>query len=189
MGMGTLFTHFEEPGKINTQQTLEFALDRAKELGISEVVVASTTGATAYKAMEVFKGFKLTAVTYHCGFKEPFQNTMKEDVRKDLEAEGVRVVQATHALSGVERAISKKFTGSYPVLLIAETLRLFGQGTKVAVEIAIMAADAGTLSGNDIISIGGTAGGADTALLVTPAHQSNFFDLRIKEIICKPRTF
>jgi hypothetical protein len=189
MSMGTLFTHFEEPGNVNTQQTLEFAHDRGKELGLNEVVVASTTGETAYKALEIFKGFKITAVTYHCGFREPFKNTMKEDVRKDLEVEGVRVVQATHALSGVERAIAKKYTGSYPVLLIADTLRLFGHGTKVAVEIAIMAADAGALTGSDIIAIGGTAKGADTALVLKPAHQSNFFDLRIREIICKPRSF
>ena len=76
MSMGTLFTHFEEPGKINTQQTLEFAYDRGKELGLNEVVVASTTGETAYKAMEIFKGYNVTAVTYHCGFKEPFKKTM-----------------------------------------------------------------------------------------------------------------
>ncbi len=189
MSMGTLFTHFEEPGTVNTQQTLEFACDRGKELGLNEVVIASTTGETAYKAMEIFKGFKITAVTYHCGFREPFQKTMKEDVKKDLEAEGVRVVQASHALSGVERSIAKKYTGSYPVLLIADTLRLLGHGTKVAVEIAVMAADAGTLTGSDIISIGGTSRGADTALVVKPAHQSNFFDLRIREIICKPRKF
>ena len=189
MSMGTLPTHFEEPGKGNTQQTIEFAHERGKELGLNEVVVASTTGETAYKVMEIFKGFKITAVAYHCGFREPFQNTMKEDVKKDLEVEGVRVVQATHALSGVERSIAKKYTGSYPVLLIADTLRLFGHGTKVAVEIAIMAADAGALTGSDIIAIGGTARGADTALVIKPAHQSNFFDLRIKEIICKPRTF
>ena len=77
----------------------------------------------------------------------------------------------------------------YPVLLIADTLRLFGQGTKVAVEVSIMAADAGMLSGSDIISIGGSGRGADAALVLKPAHQNNFFDLRIREIICKPRSF
>ncbi len=75
------------------------------------------------------------------------------------------------------------------MLLIANSLRLFGQGTKVAVEISIMAADAGTLTGNDIISIGGTARGADTALVIKPVNQSNLFDMRIREIICKPRSF
>ena len=52
-----------------------------------------------------------------------------------------------------------------------------------------LAADAGMLTGNDIIAIGGSGGGADTALVVKPAHQNNFFDLRIREIICKPREF
>jgi len=52
-----------------------------------------------------------------------------------------------------------------------------------------MAADAGTLTGNDIISVGGSGGGADAALVLKPAHQNNFFDLRIREIICKPRKF
>jgi uncharacterized protein len=99
------------------------------------------------------------------------------------------VVQATHALSGLERSFAKKHGGIYPVLIVADTLRLFGQGTKVAVEVAIMAADAGALSGNDIIAIGGSGRGADTALIIKPANQSRLFDLKIREIICKPRNF
>ena len=70
--------------------------------------------------------------------------------------------------------------------MIADTLRLMGQGVKVAVEIAVMAADAGVLSGQDIIAIGGTAKGADAAVVIKPAHMNNFFDLKIREIICKP---
>lgn len=181
--------YFDQTGKVNTEETLKLAFHRGKELGLNEVVVASSKGDTAYQVMKIFKDFKIVAVTYHCGFKEPFENVMPDDVRKDLETKNVTVISATHALSGVERAIGKKYTGSYPVLLIADTLRLFGQGTKVAVEISIMAADAGALSGNDIISIGGTGKGADAALVIKPANQSDFFDMRIREIICKPRKF
>ena len=180
---------FDKPGKDNTKQTLELAFERGKELGLNEAVLASTKGDTAYKALEIFSGFRITVVTYHCGFKEPFKKVMTDDIKNDLKEKGVNVVSATHALSGVERSITKKYTGIYPVLLIADTLRLFGQGTKVAVEVSIMAADAGTLTGNDIISIGGTARGADTALVIKPANQSDLFDLRIREIICKPRQF
>ncbi|MCF8111797.1 MAG: hypothetical protein K9J85_09940 [Desulfobacteraceae bacterium] len=187
--MDRLLTHFDEPGRVNTQQTLELAYDRGRELGIEEVIVASSTGYTAYKAIEIFKGFKIIAVTYHCGFKQPFERSMKEDVRKDLEEEGIKVIEASHALSGVERSFAKKHGGTYPALIMADTLRLFGQGTKVGVEIAIMAADGGALSGKDVIAIGGTGRGADTAIVIKPAHQSNIFDLRIREIICKPRNF
>jgi hypothetical protein len=181
--------YFDRPGKDNTEQTLKLAAQRAKELEINEVVVASITGHTAYKAIEIFAGPRITVVTYHSGFKEPFKSEMPQDVKKDLHNKGVTVIAAGHALSGIERSLAKKHSGVYPVLIMADTLRLLGQGTKVAVEVSVMAADAGALSGNDIIAIGGSGHGADTALVLKPAHQNNFFDLRIREIICKPRSF
>jgi hypothetical protein len=181
--------HFAKSGKENTEQTLTLAFERGKDLGLNEVVVASSKGDTAYKALEIFDGFQITIVTYHSGFKEPFRNVMSTDVRRDLEGKVSSIVAASHALSGIERSVAQKHSGIYPVLLIADTLRLLGQGTKVAVEVAVMAADAGALTGGDIISIGGTGRGADTALVLKPAHQNNFFDLRIREVICKPRTF
>ncbi len=181
--------YFDTPGKQNTQNTLKAAFKRAGELGIKEVVVASTKGDTAFAAHEIFIGMDITVVTYHCGFSKPFKKVMPDETRADLESKGMTVVSATHALSGVERAVSKKHQGIYPALLIADTLRLFGQGTKVAVEISIMAADAGALSGEDIISIGGTARGADTALVLKPGNQTGLFDIRIREIICKPGNF
>jgi hypothetical protein len=181
--------YFEKPGKDNTRRTLELAFERGRQLGLDEVVLASTKGVTAQLAHEIFKGFKIVVVTYHCGFKTPFQMVMPADTRADLEKRGMTVVSATHALSGVERAVTKKHSGIYPALLIADTLRLFGQGTKVAVEVSIMAADGGALSGRDIVAVGGTARGADTALVLKPANQSGLFDLRIREIICKPSNF
>ena len=181
--------HFDKPGKDNTDPTLELAGQRAKALGINEVVVASTTGFTAYRAIEIFDGPRITVVTYHSGFKEPFKNALPNDVKEDLQNKGLTVIVASHALSGLERSIAKKHSGVYPVLIMADTLRLFGQGIKVAVEVAVMAADAGALTGNDIISIGGSGRGADAALVLKPAHQNNFFDMRIREVICKPRVF
>lgn len=52
-----------------------------------------------------------------------------------------------------------------------------------------MAADSGNLTGNDIVSIGGSGRGADTALILKPANQTALFDMRIREIVCKPRDF
>jgi hypothetical protein len=181
--------YFDRPGKENTDQTLKLAAQRALDLSIKEVVVASTTGFTANRAAEIFDGQRLTSVTYHSGFKEPFKNVMSADVKADLQNKGMTVIAASHALSGVERSLAKKHSGVYPVLIIADTLRLFGQGVKVAVEVAVMAADAGALTGNDIIAIGGSGHGADAALVLKPAHQNNFFDMRIREVICKPREF
>ncbi len=181
--------YFDKTGKINTETALKLAFERARELGIDEVLVPSTSGATGFAALELNPGCHIVVVTYHCGFREPFQKVMPDKVRSDLEKRGAAVVSATHALSGLERSLAKKHGGIYPVLIIADTLRLFGQGTKVAVEIAIMAADAGMLSGKDIVALGGTGQGVDTALVLKPASQSDLYDLRIREIICKPRVF
>ena len=181
--------YFDRPGKENTTETLALAHKRACDLGIREVVVASSKGVTALEALERFAGFHLVVVTYHCGFTEPFKQILSANVKAELEQKGARVVCATHALSGVERSLAKKHGGIYPALIMADTLRLFGQGVKVAVEVAIMAADAGTLSGADIIAVGGSGRGADSALVLKPANQSDLYDMRIREIICKPRDF
>ena len=101
--------HFEKPGRDNTEKTIELAYDRAKELGIDEVVVASSRGYTAHKVLDVFKEFKVVVVTYHCGFKEPFQSVMPESVRVYLENAGANVISATHALSRVERSLFNKY--------------------------------------------------------------------------------
>ena len=180
---------FEKPGKENTEQTLQLAFARGRELNLDEIVIASTKGDTALQALTIGNGFKIIVVTYHCGFKEPFMAMMEESVKEELESKGATIISATHALSGVERAIAKKHGGIYPALLIADTLRLFGQGTKVAIEISIMAADSGALSGKDIIAVGGTGRGADTALVIKPANQSAVFNMQVRETICKPRNF
>lgn len=179
--------HFNKPGKANTDRTIELAYAKAIQESVKEIVVASYSGYTAFKALDRFKGFKVVVVGGAAGFEKNWNRMMSEETREMLEEKGAVVVFSTHVLSGIERAFATRFGGSYPVLGVAETLRLFGQGTKVCVEITVMAADAGDLSGKDVIAIGGTHSGADTALLITPAHTKSFFDLRIREVICKPR--
>ena len=58
----------------------------------------------------------------------------------------------------------------------------------VYLEIAVMAMDTGLIGPEeDVVTVGGTAKGADTAVVLTPAHSQSFFDTDIKEIICMPR--
>ncbi|MHA1398272.1 MAG: pyruvate kinase alpha/beta domain-containing protein, partial [Candidatus Heimdallarchaeaceae archaeon] len=107
-----------------------------------------------------------------------------------LKEKGVKVITATHVLAGIDRAIRKKH-GTWMISeLIAETLRTFGQGTKVCAEIVMMAADSGILRvKEDVIAVGGTGRGADTAWVMKPAHSHQFFNLRFKELLCKPKEF
>jgi hypothetical protein len=59
---------------------------------------------------------------------------------------------------------------------------------KVAVECLLMAADAGLLdTGQEVIAIGGTGSGADTAIVCKPAHPRTFHELEIREVLAKPR--
>lgn len=182
--------YFQQAGSRNTPNTIELAVQRAKELGIREIVVPSNKGETANAILDAAQGAcDIIVVTSHVGFSGPFEKIMSDDVMQKLMARGAKVVRGSHALSGIERSMSQKYGGVYPVLTMADTLRLFGQGTKVAVEITVMAADAGALSGNKVIALGGTHNGVDTALVLTPAHMNNFFDLQIHGVICKPFNF
>lgn len=180
---------FERAGEHNTEETLKLALQKAEAKGIKDIVVASCEGETAEKLVSLAPSrFNIVCVTHHTGFREPGVNEMSEEVRKKLKDQGVKVLTTTHLLAGVDRAIRNHFGGVYPAEIMAQTLRIFGQGIKVAVEIAVMALDAGLIPyGKEIISIGGTGSGADAAIIITPAHSNNFFATEVKEIICMPR--
>jgi hypothetical protein len=178
---------FDEPGKHNTEATLHAAARRAAELGIDEFVVATSTGRTALQAADICKG-KIVGVHLSAGLWSVYVGPDPDIVRK-AEAQGVTFLTATHTLmGGVDTAVQKKFGGTPPADFIAHVLYLFSQGTKVAVEVTVAAADAGLLSmEHQVIGIAGTNEGADTALVIKPAYSHDFFDLRVCEVIAKPR--
>ncbi len=180
--------YFKKTGGKNTARALEVAAGRAEELGIRNVVVASSSGRTGAAAAELFTGNNLVVVTHSTGFLEPEYQELQPEYREKIEESGARILTCQHALGGVGRAVRKKL-GTYELEeIIAYTLRIFGEGTKVAVEIALMAADAGLISTKEpCLSVGGTGRGADTVVLLQPANAQNFFDIRIMEILAKPR--
>jgi len=181
--------YFKRPGPENTDETLKLAKERAENIGIKNIIVASTTGATGVKASEVFGNrYNLVVVTHVTGFRESNTQELTSENRSILEKKGVKTVTAAHSFGGLGRAINRKFGVIQIDEIIANVLRLFGQGVKVACEVACMATDAGFVrTDEDAISIGGTSRGADTAILLRPSNTHTFFDMRIKEIICKPR--
>ncbi len=180
--------YFPEPGSCNTDKTLEIARKRAKQLGITTVVVASTSGETGVKAVRLFANCKVVVVTHTTGFQAPdVQELTPQNKARILEGGGV-ILTATHAFGGVGRAVRRKFNTYQVDEIVAQTLRIFGQGVKVACEIVLMAADTGLIrTDEEVISIGGTASGADTALVIKPAHTHDFFELKVREVLCKSR--
>jgi hypothetical protein len=180
---------YETIGRGNTQETLSLAKSRAEELGIKTIVVASYTGYTGALASEVFKGYNLVISAGMMGFREPNQHRMVKKNRDKIEANGGKIFYHLHAFGGLGRAVKQKFGPIQVDEIIAHTLRLFSQGVKVALEISCMACDAGLIeSGEECIAIGGSGGGADTAVVLIPSNTHRFFDTKVLEIICKPRT-
>ncbi len=182
--------YFIAQGKQNTDTLLKTVRKYVEKTDVKDIVIASTTGETGAQASKLFKSLNLVVVTHHSGFREPGVQELKEEERQQILANGAKILTATHALSGAERAIRKKFGTVEPLEIIANTLRLFGEGTKVCVEIVLMAADAGLIPADrDVVAIAGSGRGADTALLIKPANSSRFFDLEVKEVIAKPQTY
>jgi hypothetical protein len=180
--------HFDKTGKENTARTLEVAKQRADELGIRTILVATTRGDTGVQAARLFQGYDVIAVTHSTGFKEPNVQELTEENRAAIEAAGGKVLTCQHTFGGVGRAVRKRWDTYQLDDIIAQTFRIFGQGVKVCAEIALMAADAGLArTGEPCIAIAGSGRGADTALVLIPANAQEFFDLRIMEILAKPR--
>jgi hypothetical protein len=184
--------YFDTKGPSNTGETIRIALEEAKKRRISHIICSSNSGKTANlladeAAKTGYEG-RLVCVTHVFGFRENGVNELPEEDRRRLEERGVRTYTAGHVLSGAERGLSSQFQGAYPVEIIAHTLRMFGQGIKVCVEISVMALDGGLIPyGQPIIAMGGTVSGVDTAALLTPAHAGAILKTRIHEILCKPR--
>lgn len=180
-------TYFSNPGKQNTERTLQIAMERARELGIRQIVVASTGGDTGRRAAEIFRDYDLVVVTHSTGFSEPNSQQLTEENRRAILEAGARLLTCQHAFGGVNRAIRRKLNTYQVDEVIAYTLRILGEGMKVVCEITLMAADAGLIRTDEpVLAIAGTGRGADTAAILFPANAQDFFDLRINEILCKP---
>ncbi|HBC92499.1 MAG TPA: hypothetical protein DCZ10_06235 [Pelotomaculum sp.] len=182
--------YWDKPGRTNTIATAEAALSRAKELGLKHIVVASCSGQSAELFLKHTGDFEIICVTHQVGFSNPGEDEMDSKMRNKLVEGGIRLLTTTHLMAGLDRACRNKFGGIYPSEIVASALRMLGQGLKVSVEVGCMALDGGLLPhGADIVSLGGTGRGLDTAVVLLPSHSQSFFDTRIKEIICKPREF
>ncbi|MDP4093291.1 MAG: pyruvate kinase alpha/beta domain-containing protein [Bacillota bacterium] len=175
-------TYFEDTKSDNTIETLRLVEERLKDTGINKLVIASTTGDTAVKAMEFFqdKGVKLIVVPHQYDFFAKENRFSKQTIDK-LREEGHIVHFGTMIFH------TDKLFGSNIPTVIANFLRCFSQGVKVCIEIVLMATDGGLLSnGEKIIAIAGTGLRADTALVMQAGSSQSLSKLRVNEIICKP---
>jgi hypothetical protein len=193
MEMGKMIksvVYFEQPGDKNTEACLTLVQQLLNEKKYHHVVVASTSGTTGAFFAETLQnsGCNVVIVTHNVGFHEPNIFELNEKNRQRIVKAGAKIFTGSILTHSIETAFAAKFQGIYPTHLVAASLRRFGEGTKVGCEIAMMAADAGLIpEREEIITVAGTGKGADTVLLVRSAVSKRFFDLKVLEILAKPR--
>ena len=191
-------TYFDKADRENVETTLSIAKKRADELGIKTILVASTVGDTAARAVDIFMGVKVIAVGHATSSREANKNEFTDENKSRVESKGGVVLFAGHAMSGLTRRPTPPPTPGAPAVpltgpilevgdIIANTLRILCAGIKVVVEIGAMAADAGLVRiDEDIIAIAGSGRGADTAVVMRAANSRDLFRTQVKEILCKP---
>ena len=158
--------------------------------GYKNVVVASTGGKTGLQFAQKLQSreVNLVVVTHSAGFKKPNEQEFPEEIREKITDLGAKVYTGTILTHSIETALANEFQGIYPTILITQTLRRFSQGVKVAVEIVMEACDAGMLpEGEEVVAVGGTGRGADTVCLIKSAVSKRFLELKVLEILAKPR--
>jgi hypothetical protein len=180
--MESKIVYFEEVKAENTDAVFELVQERLNAGGINKVVIASTMGATARKAMEFFQesGVKLVVVPHQFDFIREV-NPFPQELVKTLRESGHKVHFGTMLFH------TENLYESNTPTLMANLLRCFSQGIKVCFEMVLMTTDAGLLTkGEKVIAIAGTGRGSDTALVMQASSSRNLKKLRINEILCKP---
>lgn len=162
--------YFTSPGERNTNATLKAVREWALKYHVSRVLVPSKSGLTAQKAYNLFKntGISLTVVG-----TDP--TIFSSEILAQLRSSGVRVV------------FYKDVPYAYPQDM-KTAYRRMGEGFKVAVELGMIVACLDEGDDGDVIALGGTKKGVDTALVIRPATSESFDQLEVREIIAKPRS-
>jgi hypothetical protein len=166
---------FDEPGSINTESVIQAVSEKIDETGIKTVIVASSTGKTAIQFAKALKGkAKLIAVSWK---KIPPENI------QELKNLGVTICIYENYLPLSD--VGKD--------LVTNTFYTFGQGMKVCVEVVLIAVDKKIIStGQDVIAVGGTGGGSDSAAVIKATSTADMLGpdiqkrLEIREIFAMP---
>ncbi len=169
--MSERITYFAEYGSQNTEKVIETVKNRVDN--VKTVVVASTSGETGVAFLKQLKDADVIVVSH----KE-----MQPIYKQQIIELGGKFVDKTHLPLHTEGMDD-----------VRETFRTFGQGFKVAVEVILIAADKGEITlYEDVIGVGGTARGSDTAIIARATTTEEIFagntskKLEIREILAMP---
>jgi len=190
--------YFDKPGGQNTADVVKAVSKRVKLENIRNVVVASTSGLTALKFARALKG----KANVFCVLQPPYMSELGlgkwpcllPKYRKELEKVGAKIVDRAPYVFHSSVLEDAKPTTIVPEMIVKETLYTLGQGLKVAVEVVLSAVSCGFIKPyKDVIGVGGSGEGADTAAIIRATYPPQIFSkdkkkkLEVREIIAMPR--
>lgn len=181
--------YFDKPGKENTGRCIEITATLANQ-GYKHIVVATTVGDTGVAMARKLrdKDVNLVIVTHSVGYKEPNHCELLPENKEEILSLGGKIYTGTILTHSIETAFAQKFNGLYPTMVVAQSLRRLGEGLKVCCEIVMVACDGGLIPEfEEVVAVGGTARGADTVCIIKSATSKRFLDLKVLEILAKPR--
>ena len=167
--------YFMDPGSQNTEKVIDAVKNRIISGGVKTIVVASSSGETGVKfARELKEAAAVIAISH---------GEMNPRHKRQITEYGGKPVDQTHL------ALHAKGMDD-----VRRSFYTFGQGFKVAVEVILIAADKREISlYEDVIGVGGTGRGADTAIMARATPSKEIFTnnerkkLEIREILAMPR--
>jgi len=192
LGVSRPTFYFDVHGEVNTDKTIELARERAVELGVGKVVVASETGLTALRVLDAFPGSEVVVVSSAAGTL--VEGSVIGDLRigipdeailGELLGRGARVVRGTDPFWNLAAHTQLVDVGRLGMMFY----KVVCGGLHVCMTAVLEATDAGHLAqGEEVVALAGSFVGLDTAIVAGAANSVNFFDaFEVREIICKPR--
>jgi len=189
--------YFDEPGPKNTDDVVEAVVKRVGETKIRCVIVASHSGETALKFAKALKGrASVVCVSPAPSRRERGREwpSVKAEIRKELESLGVLIVERAPYVMEDSVVEFARWTVLTPDRFVREVLYCLGSGFKVAVQVTFMAVSSGYVDPHqDVIAVGGTGKGADTAIVLKSTHPEFLFAedpekrLEVREVVAMPR--
>ncbi len=194
------FPHY---GPENTGEVIEAVAERLQEKDLSTVIVGSSTGETALRIAQRVQGFepciRVVAVCdppWAIG-KVPKAGRISADNKAKLAALGGDVVDTVpYASRAYSTGASNNVYEALDLMVVVfDAFRMVGgNGLKVAIEVALMATNAGAVApGQEVIAVAGTGNGLDTAVVMKTAYSIDIFSNdpaerpEIREMLAMPR--
>ncbi|OGL43510.1 MAG: hypothetical protein A2161_20590 [Candidatus Schekmanbacteria bacterium RBG_13_48_7] len=181
MGQANEILYFSKSGKQGTKPVLQKVKDYLLKSNIKDVLVASISGQTALYAAKEFEGLnqRIICVSGSPSWKEHFDFPLiPENNKKKLIESGIVVLENLPSTFSdtIEYSIARYGIRPASWLVVETLLAIGGYGLKTAVEVALMATDAGIVEPyTEVVSIGGTKKGADTAIVLKTTFANQFF--------------